>query len=607
MQEIQKNKIKKIEFHEDHIIAINSEKQTYKIVSNPQGQSLLLSTLLNTDINVEYVKSFHWYEIFTCIMYLSGTLLTVFIFVMFFLPMSKLSSATYKNTFKADLRIKKHTFDDIAGADEAKEELKEVIDFLKNPSKFAKIGAKIPKGILLYGAPGTGKTLLAKAVASEAGCNFFYASGSQFEEVYVGLGASKLRGLFEEASKNTPSLIFIDEIDTIGGKRNKYHSHAGDQTLNELLTQLDGFNTNKGVILFAATNRIETMDSALLRPGRLGDRIICIDLPVLSQREAILKVHLKNVKVDPELIIEPTGEKSQSNVGTTVVTQTPIVEIEAENETNSEHSNSNGNQDTQKTEDLPTLQPQIIYVAKITVGFSGADLANVVNEAALIAARNADEYVTIQHLIKSVEKVQMGREKKSLKLAEKDRKRTAYHESGHAIVAKEFDEINKIHVITILPRGNALGYVGRSPEGETDTVSKTMAEMLNDIKVCFGGYAAEEIIFGKDQVTAGPRSDLQHATKIARSMVTDYGMSKLGFMNYQERNPDSDRISESCLHEIEKEINSILNNAYQEVVFLLKEKYLDVLHKLAEHLLKHEVLYADEVDSFFFKHMVKKQ
>ena len=362
------------------------------------------------------------------------------------------------------------TFDDVAGIDEAKEELEEVVEFLKNPQKFQRLGGKIPKGLLLIGPPGTGKTLLARAIAGEANVPFFTISGSDFVEMFVGVGASRVRDMFEQGKKNAPCIIFIDEIDAVGRHRGAGLGGGNDereQTLNQLLVEMDGFEANEGVILIAATNRPDVLDPALLRPGRF-DRQVVVPNPDILGREKILKVHMKKVPLAPD------------------------------------------------------VEPRII--ARGTPGFSGADLANLVNEAALLAARIGRRVVTMAEFESAKDKVMMGAERRSLIMTEDERKLTAYHEGGHALVTIHCPQSDPIHKATIVPRGRALGMVMRLPE--TDRLSVSREKLLADITVAMGGRIAEELVFGADKVTSGASSDIQMATAIARNMVTQYGMSE---------------------------------------------------------------------------------
>lgn len=447
---------------------------------------------------------------------------------------------------KASENDKKVTFEDVAGADEAKEDLKEVIDFLKNPKKFEKLGGRMPKGVLLIGPPGTGKTLLARAVAGEANCPFLSISASEFVEMFVGIGASRVRDLFEKAKQSLPCIIFIDEIDAMGRNRGVGLGGGNDereQTLNEFLVQLDGFTQNKGLVVFGATNRADVLDPALTRSGRF-DRQVIVGLPDLGQREKILAVHAKKITVDPNLDLK--------------------------------------------------------VIAKGTPGFSGADLENVANEAALLAAREDAEAVTNKHFEEAKDKIMMGPERKSFVMRQEDKELTAYHESGHAIIAFHSKSSDPIHKATIVPRGRALGMVVQLPEH--DKVSMTKKQFIERIHILMGGRAAEEKIFGKDNVTSGASNDIQVATDIARRMVMEFGMSDAaGMINYKDSGEihfghfsNSRPVSEEVAKMIDKEIKEIIFSAYSFVMSLLN-KYEHKLHELAKQLLEKETLEGSEI------------
>lgn len=443
----------------------------------------------------------------------------------------------------------KITFEDVAGIDEAKQELEEVVDFLKDPQKFQRLGGSIPRGVLLLGPPGTGKTLLARAIAGEANVPFFSISGSDFVEMFVGVGASRVRDLFEQAKKNAPCIIFIDEIDAVGRHRGAGLGGGNDereQTLNQLLVEMDGFEENEGVILVAATNRPDVLDPALLRPGRF-DRQIVVPNPDVGGREKILKVHMRKVPLAP-------------NVDARVI-------------------------------------------ARGTPGFSGADLKNLVNEAALLAARRGKLAVGMTEFEQAKDKVMMGTERRSMIMTEEEKRLTAYHESGHAIIAYYTPDSDPIHKATIIPRGRALGMVMRLPEG--DRISMSRSKLLADLKVSMGGRLAEEIIFGDEKVTTGASSDIQMATDIARRMVTEWAMgsSKLGFQRYGEPNQEvflgqqltqRKPISEATAQIIDVEVHRILDECYTETRKILEEK-IDKLHTLAKTLLEFETLSGEEI------------
>lgn len=442
----------------------------------------------------------------------------------------------------------KVTFDDVAGIEEAKGELQEIVDFLKDPQKFQRLGGKIPKGALLVGPPGTGKTLVARAVAGEAGVPFFTISGSDFVEMFVGVGASRVRDMFEQAKKHAPCIVFIDEIDAVGRHRGAGLGGGNDereQTLNQLLVEMDGFEANEGVILIAATNRPDVLDPALLRPGRF-DRQIVVPNPDVKGREKILKVHMKKVPL-------------ATNVDASVI-------------------------------------------ARGTPGFSGADLANLVNEAALLAARRGKRVVGMEEFEDAKDKVMMGAERKSMVMSEKEKKLTAYHEAGHAIIALNEPESDPIHKATIVPRGRALGMVMRLPEG--DRVSMSRAKLEADLAVSMGGRLAEELIFGADYVTTGASSDIKQASEIARRMVTEWGMSdKLGFINYGNDQEEvflghsigqGKKMSDQTAAVVDAEVRLIIDRAYVRARQLLTDKMAD-LHKLAQALLEYEMLSGDEI------------
>ncbi|MBL6456684.1 ATP-dependent zinc metalloprotease FtsH [Belnapia sp. T6] len=440
------------------------------------------------------------------------------------------------------------TFEDVAGIDEAKGELEEIVEFLRDPQKFQRLGGKIPKGCLLVGPPGTGKTLLARAIAGEANVPFFTISGSDFVEMFVGVGASRVRDMFEQGKKNAPCIIFIDEIDAVGRHRGAGLGGGNDereQTLNQMLVEMDGFESNEGVILIAATNRPDVLDPALLRPGRF-DRQVVVPNPDVSGREKILRVHMRKVPLASD------------------------------------------------------VDPKVI--ARGTPGFSGADLANLVNEAALLAARTGRRTVGMHEFEQAKDKVLMGAERRSLVMSEDEKRMTAYHEAGHALCAMKLPECDPVHKATIIPRGRALGLVMSLPEG--DRYSKHKSKLLSELAMAMGGRVAEELIFGPDKVSNGASGDIKMATNQARMMVTEWGMSeKLGMIAYGENSQEvflghsvtqSKNLSENTAQMIDGEIRRIIDEAYSRCKQLLSEN-IDELHLLAKGLLEHETISGDEI------------
>ncbi len=440
------------------------------------------------------------------------------------------------------------TFEDVAGIDEAKGELQEIVEFLKDPQKFQRLGGKIPKGVLLVGPPGTGKTLLARAIAGEANVPFFTISGSDFVEMFVGVGASRVRDMFEQGKKNAPCIIFIDEIDAVGRHRGAGLGGGNDereQTLNQMLVEMDGFESNEGVILIAATNRPDVLDPALLRPGRF-DRQVVVPNPDVNGREKILRVHMRKVPLASD------------------------------------------------------VDPKVI--ARGTPGFSGADLANLVNEGALLAARLGKRVVAMAEFEAAKDKVMMGTERRSLVMSEAEKRMTAYHEGGHALCAMHEPECDPVHKATIIPRGRALGLVMSLPEG--DRYSKSKSKLLSELTMAMGGRAAEEIIFGPDKVSNGAAGDIKMATDQARRMITEWGMSdKLGMIAYGDNSQElflghsvtqTKNVSEATAREIDAEIKDIIDTAYAKARRLLTEN-VEELHRLARGLLEYETLSGDEI------------
>jgi cell division protease FtsH len=443
----------------------------------------------------------------------------------------------------------KTTFADVAGVEEAKEEVGELVEFLRDPSKFQRLGGKIPSGVLMVGSPGTGKTLLAKAIAGEAKVPFFTISGSDFVEMFVGVGASRVRDMFEQAKKHAPCIIFIDEIDAVGRHRGAGLGGGHDereQTLNQLLVEMDGFEGNEGVIVIAATNRPDVLDPALLRPGRF-DRQVVVPLPDVRGREQILKVHMRKV---------PMSDNAKASI-----------------------------------------------IARGTPGFSGADLANLVNEAALFAARANKRLVDMEDLEKAKDKIMMGTERRSMVMSEDEKKLTAYHEAGHAIVGRSMPSHDPVYKVSIIPRGRALGVTMFLPEADRYSHSKEFLE--SQLCSLFGGRIAEELVFGADKVTTGASNDIMRSTELARNMVTRWGLSeKLGPLTYSEDEGEvflghsvaqHKAVSDETAHDIDKEIRSIIDRAYGRAEEILKT-HLDKLHLMAKALMKFETIDSDQID-----------
>jgi cell division protease FtsH len=509
--------------------------------------------LVERGVDVE-VKSEEGSSIWLLMLYNSLPLILIIAISFFIMRQMQKNSGSGAMGFgksRARMLTEKHgrvTFADVAGIDEAREELQEIVEYLKDPGKFARLGGKIPKGALLVGPPGTGKTLLARAIAGEAGVPFFTISGSDFVEMFVGVGASRVRDMFEQAKKSAPCIVFIDEIDAVGRHRGAGLGNGNDereQTLNQLLVEMDGFEANEGIIIIAATNRPDVLDPALLRPGRF-DRQVVVPRPDIEGREKILAVHMKKVPLAPDV----DGR----------------------------------------------------VIARGTPGFSGADLANLVNEAALLAARKGKRLVAMQEFEEAKDKVMMGTERKSMVMTEDEKRMTAYHEAGHAIVALHEEASDPIHKATIIPRGRALGMVMRLPE--RDSYSYHRDKMYANLAVAMGGRVAEELIFGYDKVSSGAASDIQYATGLARDMVTRWGLSdKLGPLQYAE--PDEEvflgysmnrqrQMSDETAKAIDKEIRSIVEQSYERAKICL-EKNRDELEVLAQALLEYETLSGDEI------------
>ncbi|WMY95933.1 MAG: ATP-dependent zinc metalloprotease FtsH [Arsenophonus sp.] len=452
----------------------------------------------------------------------------------------------------------KTTFADVAGCDEAKEEVSELVEYLREPGRFQKLGGKIPKGILMIGPPGTGKTLLAKAIAGEAKVPFFTISGSDFVEMFVGVGASRVRDMFEQAKKSAPCIIFIDEIDAVGRQRGAGLGGGHDereQTLNQMLVEMDGFEGNEGIIVIAATNRPDVLDPALLRPGRF-DRQVVVGLPDVRGREQILKVHMRRVPLDPSV--------------------------------------------------------DASILARGTPGFSGADLANLVNEAALFAARANKSVVSMEEFEKSKDKIMMGAERRSMVMTEKQKESTAYHEAGHAIIGRLVPDHDPVHKVTIIPRGRALGVTFFLPEG--DQISTSRQKVESQISTLYGGRLAEEIIYGEDKVSTGASNDIKVATNLARNMVTQWGFSqRLGPLLYAEEETEvflgrsvgkANQISDETARLIDEEIKEIVDRNYKRARQILND-HMDILHAMKDALMKYETIDAPQIDDLMNRRFVR--
>jgi len=550
MNKVKNKQVVNVEIREDALYGVNSDGGKFKTYV-PYSPTMI-DTLVENDVKVNAVPRnsadgllYNAFISWLPMLFLIGVWI-------FFMRQASAGNNRALSFGKSRARLiennKKVTFADVAGADESKQELEEVIDFLKDPMKFQRLGGKIPKGVLLVGPPGTGKTLLAKAVAGEANVPFFSISGSDFVEMFVGVGASRVRDMFSQAKKNSPCILFIDEIDAVGRHRGAGLGGGNDereQTLNQLLVEMDGFEPNENVILIAATNRPDVLDPALLRPGRF-DRQVVVSNPDIKGREEILKVHSRKVPLARDV--------------------------------------------------------DLSVIARGTPGFSGADLANLVNEAALLAARRNKRKVTAQDFDNAKDKVLMGNERKSMAMDEKEKKLTAYHEAGHAICSLHVAETDPIHKATIIPRGRALGMVQQLPE--KDQYSYTRAKMLSRLIICMGGRASEELKFGYDKVTSGASADISAATNLARSMVTEWGMSDvLGPVLYAENSNEvflgrsvtqNKNMSEETARLVDAEIKRLLTEAHDKAMDILKSNDKE-LEALAAALMEYETLTGDEI------------
>jgi cell division protease FtsH len=550
-EDVVSNQVRKVTFQGDQVKGELTNGTAF-ITTVPSNDSTLWPTLKEHNVESTVTPADDSFNLIGVLLNWLPMLLLVGVWVFFLRQMqSGGGKAMGFGKSRAKLlteRSGRVTFEDVAGVDEAKDDLKEIVDFLRDPQKFQRLGGRIPKGVLLVGPPGTGKTLLARAIAGEANVPFFTISGSDFVEMFVGVGASRVRDMFEQAKKNSPCIVFIDEIDAVGRHRGAGLGGGNDereQTLNQLLVEMDGFEANESVILIAATNRPDVLDPALLRPGRF-DRHVVVPNPDLAGREKILRVHLRKVPLAPD------------------------------------------------------VDPRVI--ARGTPGFSGADLANLVNEGALLAARRGKRVVMMSELEDAKDKVMMGAERRSMAMSDEEKKLTAFHEAGHAVIAITVEGSDPIHKATIIPRGRALGMVMRLPE--RDQLSLTRQKMLADLCVAFGGRIAEELVFGHEKVTTGAQSDIEQATRMARAMVTRFGMSdSLGPIAYAENQEEvflghsvsrTQNVSEATAQKIDSEIHRIIEESYERARKILTERLAD-LNVLARGLLEYETLTGDEI------------
>ena len=561
-QDLQKDKVASVQIVQNQevptgrVVVVSKENQTKSFYISDVNKVMSYMESVNfTNVVVKDVQKTPWYV--TVLPYFVGFILLFFLFSMFNSQsqggggnskMMNFGKSRAKMTTPDD---KAKTFADVAGLVEEKEQLEEIVDFLADPDKYTRLGARIPKGVIMVGPPGTGKTLLAKAVAGEAGVPFFSISGSDFVEMFVGVGASRVRDLFEDAKKNAPCIVFIDEIDAVARRRGSGLGGGHDereQTLNQMLVEMDGFGVNEGIIVMAATNRVDILDPAILRPGRF-DRRIHVGLPDVRGREEILKVHAKNKPLAEDVNLEE--------------------------------------------------------VARTTAGFAGADLENLMNESAIAAARDNRGYIKDEDIRKSFIKVGIGSEKKSRIISEKDKKITAYHEAGHAILFHVLPDVGPVYTVSIIPTGQgAAGYT--MPLPERDEMHLTKGKMLQDITVCLGGRIAESLIF--EDVTTGAVQDIRQATEAARDMVTKYGFSEeLGMINYSTSDDEvfigrdighTKNFSEGTAEVIDREVKKIIDTCHEKATGILKD-HMDVLHKLAELLIEKERIGQDEFKSLF--------
>jgi cell division protease FtsH len=549
LDDLRNNRVESVVLRGDEILGVRKDKSKFKAFNPETENTPLINALVKANVDFKGAPPKQPNFLMQLLLQLAPALLLILVFVYMLRQMQGSAGGRGAMSFgKSRARLLGEdqvnvTFADVAGVDEAKQEVGEIVDFLKDPSKFQKLGGKIPKGVLMVGSPGTGKTLLARAIAGEAKVPFFTISGSDFVEMFVGVGASRVRDMFEQAKKHAPCIIFIDEIDAVGRHRGAGLGGGHDereQTLNQLLVEMDGFEGSEGIIVIAATNRPDVLDPALLRPGRF-DRQVVVPLPDVRGREQILRVHMRKVPLADD--VKPA------------------------------------------------------YIARGTPGFSGADLANLVNEAALFAARANKRIVSMDEFERAKDKIYMGAERRSMVMSDQEKKMTAYHEAGHAIVGFLVPEHDPVYKVTIIPRGRALGLTWYLPEGDRYSTSKRRLE--SKISSAFGGRVAEELIFGKDGITTGASSDIEHATDLARNMVTKWGLSELlGPLTYSEDDGEvflgrqvtqHKQVSDETAHTIDEEIRRVIQLNYKRAKEIL-ETNLDKLHAMADALVKYETI-----------------
>jgi cell division protease FtsH len=562
VKEIQADKVREVTVDGLIILGVRNDNSRFEAVRPQIADDRLMDDLLNHNVEVKGRKPEQpslWQQLLVA----SFPILLIIVVFMFFMRQMQggvggkggpMSFGKSKARLLGEDQIKT-TFADVAGVDEAKEDVQELVEFLRDPSKFQRLGGQIPRGVLMAGPPGTGKTLLAKAIAGEAKVPFFSISGSDFVEMFVGVGASRVRDMFDQAKKQSPCIIFIDEIDAVGRHRGGGHGGGHDereQTLNQLLVEMDGFEGNEGIIVIAATNRPDVLDKALLRPGRF-DRQVFVGLPDVRGREQILKVHMRKVPLDDSV--------------------------------------------------------KASIIARGTPGFSGADLANLVNEAALFAARSNRRLVTMEEFEKARDKIMMGAERKSMVMSEKEKENTAYHEAGHAIVGRLVPEHDPVHKVTIIPRGRALGVTQFLPEDDKYSLSKRAIE--SQLCTLFGGRIAEEMTLGFEGVTTGAQNDIERATSLARSMVTKWGLSeRLGPLHYGEDEGGmpgmggSPNYSGATFKAIDEEVRRIIDDCYGKAEQLLKDNR-DILEAMKNALMEYETIDAEQVDDLMARRKVR--